>query len=311
MSKLLYVTSSSYSGSTLLTFLMNKHPEIFTIGEMEGWDYGSEEYKCSCGEILDDCQFFLNMRDEFNRKKLPFKMNNFGTKLQLSTNKKINRYLTSAIPGVSSNRIEKSRDRVLWGLPVFNKRMQESISSNQLFISSSLSYSGASVFMDATKNPFRLRLLENIPQAELYVLYLVRDIRGVVASNVRKKGVSVEHAADAWLNEQDTIKRILQEYPGHIVIYYEELCNNTNKTLSEIYAHVELGPYEFDGSIRAGDHHILGNMMRVTDVNDIKLDERWRQELSKEQLESIDKKIESYLNGKHGPAREVVEHYHS
>lgn len=71
--KLLYVASSSFSGSTLLAFLLNTHPDIFTVSEMEGWNYGeNEEFSCSCGNTLEHCPFFNEVAHTFQRDGLPF-----------------------------------------------------------------------------------------------------------------------------------------------------------------------------------------------------------------------------------------------
>ena len=62
----LYVSSSSYSGSTLLAFLLNTHPDIFSVSEMDGWPYGEKEaFRCSCGEILRECPFFRTVASDF------------------------------------------------------------------------------------------------------------------------------------------------------------------------------------------------------------------------------------------------------
>jgi len=310
MSKLLYLTSSSYSGSTLFTFLINQHPEIFTIGELEGWDYGEEDYKCSCGELIEKCPFFLKVGDAIKSKRLPFKMNNFGTKLQFSNSKKINRYLTSALPVIRNSTVEKVRDIILKILPVFRSRYRSALKTNELFIDSALMYSGAEIFVDATKDPYRIRLMKDIPDVDIYIIYMTRDIRGVVASNVRKRQVSVEWATNHWLLEQENISRIISESTKTLHVYYEDLCKNPNITLSKIYKYVGASENMFEGSIREGEHHILGNMMRVTDVDEIKLDERWKDELSKEQVDVIEINMRNYLN-KHpdSHAKNIITYY--
>ena len=43
------------------------------------------------------------------------------------------------------------------------------------------------------------------------------------------------------------------------------------------------GPYEF----LAGDHHIIGNRMRLSSSSEIVLDERWRSILTEEEAEAV------------------------
>lgn len=310
MTRLLYLTSSSYSGSTLFTFLVNQHPDIFTIGELEGWDYGNEKYRCSCGELIETCPFFTNMGSVFNQHGLIFGTRHFGTKLKLSNNDTINRYLTSSIPHLDFSLLEKARDLAVRHIPGFSKIIKNTKQSNKLFIESALNYSGAKVFVDATKNPYRLRMLKDIDGIDLQVLYMVRDVRGVVASNVRKKGISIKAATLKWLREQRNILRVLDEFPDAMRLYYEDMCIDPVATLSHIYAGMGLDNCIFSGDVRSGDHHILGNAMRVTNVNEIHLDERWRNELDVATVDEIKRICREYVSDKNNRRlNEVVFHY--
>ena len=310
MTKLLYLTSSSYSGSTLFTFLVNQHPDIFTIGELEGWDYKNEEYKCSCGELIEACPFFTDMAKMFSQHNLDFSTRNFGTKLKLSTNDKINRYLTSSIPHLDFSLLEKVRDLIVSHLPGFGKTVQNTKRSNKLFVESALNYSGAKVFVDATKNPYRLRMLKDLEGIDLQVLYMVRDVRGVVASNVRKKGISIKVATLKWLREQENILRVVDEFPGAMCLHYEDMCTDPVSTLSKIYADIGVDNYTFSGDIRSGEHHILGNAMRVTNVSEIHLEERWKGELGNSAVDEIERICRDYVAVRNNrKLKEIVFHY--
>ncbi|MBK7814091.1 MAG: hypothetical protein IPJ52_07155 [Rhodocyclaceae bacterium] len=110
-SRLLYVTSSSYSGSTLLAFLLNTHPGIFTVSEMIGWDFeDGEEFRCSCGATLDRCPLFVSIAKAFADHGLPFRTNRFGTAYQLVADERLNRYLTTNLPRSRNSTVERLRD---------------------------------------------------------------------------------------------------------------------------------------------------------------------------------------------------------
>ena len=51
------IETSSYSGATLLAFLLGAHPQIATIGEMDGLipRENPDEYFCSCGQLIKRC----------------------------------------------------------------------------------------------------------------------------------------------------------------------------------------------------------------------------------------------------------------
>jgi hypothetical protein len=50
------------------------------------------------------------------------------------------------------------------------------------------------------------------------------------------------------------------------------------------------GPYDF----LAGDHHIIGNRMRLSNSSEIVLDERWRSILSEREVEIVKRKTDRY-----------------
>ena len=87
--RVVYVASSSFSGSTLLALLLNAHRRVVSIGEMgPAAMYSNRAYPCSCGALVTDCDFFrdigllleswgvafdpeeMNLRVPFDRKPL-------------------------------------------------------------------------------------------------------------------------------------------------------------------------------------------------------------------------------------------------
>ena len=61
MIDLVYIASPSYSGSTLLTFLLNAHRDVATMGELKWGPIDLETYCCSCGELLTACPFWQDV----------------------------------------------------------------------------------------------------------------------------------------------------------------------------------------------------------------------------------------------------------
>lgn len=309
--KTLYVTSSSYSGSTLLAFLMNTHPKIFTVSEMIGWDFDDgEDFRCSCGEPLDRCTFFTRVAQAFATNGLPFRINRFGTAFQIAASERINRYLTTNLPRCRHSFLERLRDGLVWHLPVLGERLRRIGRANRVFVETALQYSGASVFADVSKEPHRIRHLARVPELDLSLLYLVRDIRGVVVSNMRERANDVRTAARIWLWDQHDILRILQEYPGFHTLYYENLCKDVDGELSSLHNFLGLDHVPYPGNFKGGEHHILGNSMRTREVSNIVLDEKWKTAVTDAQLQAIRDEASQFLAAHpHSPARTVIQHY--
>lgn len=308
--KVLHVSSSSYSGSTLISFLLNTHPQIFTVSHTQGWNYGEKPFKCSCGEPLPSCPFFRLIADVFRENQLPFDFKHFGTGYELVRNPRLNRYLTKGMPFLTSTSLERLRDAIIARIPTFRRRLAQTDRANLTFIRTALSYSGASVFVDGYKTPFRLRQLRRIEEFDLHVLYLVRDIRGVVSSNMRKREWDATHATRTWIHEQANIVRILREFPSSIMVYYEDLCERIDETLARIHRFLDLAPHPFPGDFKSIEHHILGNKMRLQDLGKIEKDTRWQRDLSAGDLAEISRLGLAFVRRhEHHPLSEVITHY--
>lgn len=284
--RVLYIASSSFSGSTLLSFLLNTHPRITTVGEMEGWKTADpESFRCSCGEVLKVCPFFRRMADAFDRANLPFRMpNDFGTGYRLVDDIRLNRYLTEALPWIRNSAVEAARDRIVRRLPPFAGHIRRNDRANVVFIRTALTLANADVFVNADKTPFRLRYLRRIPEFDLRVLHLLREPRGVVLTFMENRGWDPELGMRVWIREQRDILRILGEQPNTLRVYYEDLCDDTNGTLAQIERFAGVAPEPFNGDFRAAEHHILGNSMRLDRVGTIVKSERWRTKLTAAEL---------------------------
>lgn len=314
MPKVLYITSSSYSGSTLLSFLLNSHPDIFTVGEMNGWNYGEDEtFTCSCGKLLRDCPFFVVIAKAFRGNGLPFDVRNFGTDYRLAKSERVNRYLTAQLPGaLPSTFLESVRDTIVAHIPNFWRVLAQEDRANRAFFEAALAYSRSSVFVDACKDPYRLRHLRRVPGIDLYVVYLVRDVRGVVLSNLELKhpGVDAAFAARMWVRQQAAILRILAEFPHTLRIHYEDLCDATNDTLGAIHRFAGIAARPFEGDLKRAEHHILGNVMRLTNLEKIAKNTRWERELSRSDVDAISQVGLDYVrrNRRH-PLSSIIQRY--
>ncbi len=310
--KLFYIACSSYSGSTLLSFLLNTHEEICTVGHMVGWPEGNDEnFLCSCGEPLKSCPFFGAIRDAFRDARLPFDYSDFGTKYELVRNDRLNRYLNAGLPLIHSNRAESLRDAVVSRMPGFAGTLARFDRANLTFVNTALAHSGARVFVDNSHSPHRVRHLSRIPELDIAAAHLVRDLRGVVLSDINRRGWDAEFSTRMWLREQSDVARVLGGRDKAITIYYEQLCEATDETLATLHRLVGLEPQPFPGDFKATDHHILGNAMRLRDSK-ISADRRWERDLSQQDLATITRVAESFVRrDPDHPVSRMVEHYFS
>lgn len=292
--RILYVASSSTSGTTLLAFLINTHPDIFTVSHTTGHPFeDNEEFLCSCGLPLPECPFYSRMAAVFREQGLPFKFNDFGTRHRLVADDRLDSWLTAGLPMVRSNRLENVRDAMLLLVPGFSSRLRRQDRANQLFVEQALAYSGAHVFADTSQSPHRLRHLRRIANFDFSVVHLVRDPRGIAASQRRSHGVDPVITARNWLRMQLAILRVLEEFPPHITVHYEDLCESPAPTVASIYSFVGLEAHPLPEDFRRSEHHILGNDMRGRREK-ISRDERWKAELSPREIDAVARSLEAF-----------------
>lgn len=288
---LLYILAPSYSGSTLLTLLLAQHSKIATVGEMI-FDHKKRDvdtYSCSCGQLLKECPFWAKVSAICASNGISFSVDNFDTTFG-SENRLTNRILKAtyknkwfsmarailikAIPGAAATLREKVRR-------IFDIGQAIRVAQN------------GRVFLDASKHPVRLHYFMQSGLWNIKVVYLTRDGRGVTCSNMSNQGLEFKQAYKQWRRAAGELERCWSALPPNtgIQVQYEDLCRDPGGVVSKILTRLDIG--EADGigeQIRQKDHHILGNRMRLKFKSEIKLDERWRSELSDEELAEFDRR---------------------
>ena len=307
---LLYIATSAYSGSTLLSFMLNIHPWITTIGHTTGWKFSAgEDFRCSCGERLDECIFYRGIAEQFRHAGLRFDIRDFGTEYRLAKSDRLNRLFCGPIPFITSTPIEKLRDSIVRCFPSCRKALAEQDKANLTLIKTALKLSGARIFVDNSHNPYRLRHLQRISEFRILVVHLFRDPRGIALSDRKNKGWNSDLSVQLWLRRQKEIFRIGSEFPPVLRIYYEDLLSETDQTLARIYRFLEIESLPTPEDLKVSDHHILGNDMRFQPGQLDKI-VKWKRDLSKEDQETVVQAISKFsrTHSTH-PLSEIIEHY--
>src|SRR5947208_1570085 len=97
--RFVYVMAHSFSGSTLLSFLLGAHPEVATVGEMYiSPAFNTEGYLCSCGEPIDGCPFWRHVAVEMAARGVPFNVRDSDTSFRADASGQLARRLVAAEP---------------------------------------------------------------------------------------------------------------------------------------------------------------------------------------------------------------------
>jgi hypothetical protein len=276
-----YVVGSSHSGSTLIAFLADQHPQIASVGETavkrrirrEG---RASEQRCSCGERLDDCRFWQSVFADVAATGIPMSTTRWRTDYRFE-HPWLDGLLTRETSWLAWR---ESRRWATRHLPKLRSRTTRIDRANVAFVRAVLERRGARLFFDTTKLLTRLTYLLEIPEFELRVVRLVRDVRGFAAS-AKRRGESLAHATSVWVNDQAAIDDVLARWPGlrQMLVRYEDLCAAPKDTLGGLWDFCGVDPIETSTTVHAREHHVLGNSMRMGDTITVRLDETWRTRL--------------------------------
>jgi hypothetical protein len=287
----LYITGASYSGSTLLAFLLNAHPCMVSIGEQRSKAGGLSiaRYRCSCGALLLQCPFFLELERRINASGSSFKLTHWQTLFQLTQHRWLNIFLVRPLRYTC---LERIRDRLVPLWPGYRQAIRV-IGQRVLHLAqAALAISGKKIFVDVQKDAIRVKFLRDIGQFDLKVIHLVRDVRGAVASYIKNRrnddvawGTRVWSIANA---ESERAKRYVSPHQW-LRITYDELCTDPQGTVDRISDLVGAKRTPVPEDIYDGEHHIIGNHMRLRSKGSgvVTLDEFWKDRLTERELKII------------------------
>jgi hypothetical protein len=257
--KIVFIASLSHSGSTLLDLLLNAHPQVVSVGELKQLSrYARFQkrrvlQKCTCGaNSLWECPFWSRVNA-----------------------------LTQQATGQTIGELNVEEYGELESFQRDNVALFEAIAAT----------SGKKYIVDSSKSRSRLKLLMENPELEVLPVFLVRNPKGQICSVLRKsensKSTIYDFIAD-YVNINRGIYSIIKNRQ-HVVVSYEKLVRSPERTLQMLMESIGLtfDPRQLDWAARER-HNIGGNGVRRRTRSDIKLDDRWRQQLSLSQKLAID-----------------------
>lgn len=269
-----YIAGLSHSGSTLLAFLLNAHPELVSIGEASRvGDFLPDRWKthndlCSCGKPFFYCEFW-------NRVLAGLAARRYG--------------LQEGDP-FDRPEAERAQAQRKW----------------LAFVAAVLDVSGAGGFVDASKVSSYISQLTAHPGLDLKVISLLRDGRGVVSSWMKRLvDTPPEKVVEGWVRQELDRAAWLKPVPADRVlrVRYEDLCASPNETLVKIFTFLQVDPHvdAAAGYKSTAVHHVIGNQMRLTEDEKIVLDETWRTELDPQILDRF-AELGGEINARNGYA---------
>lgn len=265
------------------------HPEIGTIGERGHFHrkmlakrlVGSTD--CSCGKPFAECEFWQQVKEQLVRNvpahllTIPFS----GFRLYNAP-----RPILQLVEKLClTYALRQQTDQLPFPL---RQRFAQVQAANRILIQAVLATSGKTHFLDASKSEKDALFLSSLPNFQLYIIHLLRDGRGQVASTIKHHPQqTVESAGTQWVKRIHSQQKLLRHL-AVLPIHYEQLCAQPLPTLQTILTFCGLEPTIPSLNFRQNPIHIMGNPMRLQDSAEIQDKQEWRTQLTAKQLDSFE-----------------------
>ena len=277
--RLVYIMAATHSGSTVLAMHLARHPQICTVGELSGTPYRAKPgYRCSCGEELVRCSFWHDVSAAMARRGFAYSATTDETDMRNAPSRYARRLLRPMCRGPL---LELARDAALQLSPAARTHLRRSLRLKTALAESVLECTGDAVLVDSSKLGVQLKYDLRNPRFDVKVIWLVRDGRGVALSLMRNHGMTMREAAYEWrrfYEEASVIARRLKRSQW-VQVRYEAFCAEPERTLGELWRFTGVPPEAPDRAART-DFHVLGHSTRLNRFASVKLNEKWRTELS-------------------------------
>ena len=226
--KVIAISGSGRSGSTLLSLLLSQHYEVFNLGQNRHlWRSYQNDEPCSCGETLKGCPVYGKVVDAS--------------------------YAAASSPEIAAmQQMEKAFARdarrqsdwadadVRQGL---QQRNQEFLGRMADVLDRMAASTQKSYFVDSSKTPEMALAFSLLPHVELYVLNLIRDPRAVACSWQKRKSsfsTTAKKTRD-WLLRQRRLEGWKPALGARfLTVRYEDLASHPIDTIEAVSEWAEL-----------------------------------------------------------------------
>ena len=323
MINLVYIMAASHSGSTLLSMLLGSHPQIATVGELKLSSKAIGDltnYRCSCGQFIRQCNFWQQITKGMARRDYKFDITDAGTDYRVNESYFTQRLLNSTVRGKF---LENCRDAALGLSHVWRKQLPEIHKRNAALVSTITELTKARIVVDSSKTGLRLKYLLLNSELDIKVIRLIRDGRAVALTYMdpadfadakdpalraggtggdrQNERLTIAQAAYQWRRCMEEAQNVLNrlDQSQWMALHYEDLCGDTDNMLDSIFRFLDLDPEKREKDFRSVSQHVIGNGMRLDTTSEVRLDERWREILTEDNLITFER-IAGVMNRQHG-----------
>jgi hypothetical protein len=296
-----YIVGKGHSGSTILELLLNRSANVAAMGEIDMLalqiyrDHRTRWVgKCSCGARPQDCEYWGRVIKEVKERfgadlvadPMSWRISDVGLEEEYGIKR------PASLAWYRFHQLIRSaayRSAVGKAGP-FSGRYRTWIENRDFVATTFARLCNVEAVVDASKDPLQMRDIVTYSKLPVKVLFLTRDVRGLVWSALKRKRNTVEREARSWVQLNSRTLNLLAgiDRNAWMHVTYEGLCADTGSVMEAIHKFIGVERQEMSPNHeRSRRHTIAGNRTRLRDLDVIREDQDWRQHLSPEQLETI------------------------
>ena len=302
-SKIVYITSHGKVGSTALGILLGNHSRLVSLGEVDRvWRYGetmAPHKTCSCGVPVSECEFWSSVGRHLRQRNgargrdesLRDFWINFRTERRVPTGLLANRlHLLEILLALGSEPLL----RLAASANGYIREFMACVENSWRLFDAVAEIQGAEFIVDGSGDPARMKMLQITRPDDIWVIHMVRDGRAHILSDKKRGETSAAASIRRWRRRTRNITTLVRTVPPKRVrrLRYEDLCRNTETELGELcdFLSTDFEPAMLDLASRTL-HDISGSRMRMDPEmrQELRLDESWRNELDRGELETFDR----------------------
>ena len=272
-----FLMCPSYHGATVISILLNNHPDVTCLGDtLPPRNYDAT---CSCSKNVSKCDFWQLVSKELNsdqyhqcQRLLPFWPVLYGSE---KVNQLISRLLERTLLS----------GRYLRFIALVNKKQfSKTTLISHHFYRFAMDYFNTKLFIDV-KKPVISIIAQQLQEATSVpkVLHIVRDPRGFCYSFQKHKGmIKFETICKDWNRYHLSIER-LKSHPFNydvLTIRHEDLCNAPKSVMATILDFFSLQEHDLFHEPNK-NNHLIGNLKAINHFNgNLYEDHSWKKHLT-------------------------------
>lgn len=228
--KYVYIICSGHSGSTLLDLMLSNAANVFSMGEILRLEQAiNDGTLCSCRAPVAKCRVWEPIIEPFSSQNI--NVFAYGADANLTKAKSLQKDFLEIYPSFARQVLEAT---------------------------------GTDAICDSSKQLDRLKLLSEMRELELFVLYIQRHPGGVARSQMQKGRPFFEQVL-VWIKRNFEISHFLKTASVPFKqLQYEALVTHPDNTMKTIFRFLEIS---FDPALTTDFHklrHLIeGNRIRM------------------------------------------------